>query len=191
MGRIVHLDKVREFIAKTPAFRSRDIELIVKDRGYTSLLLHTMERRGEIKRIVKGFYSKSDDPVVTVFAFKPSYIGLQEALSLRQIWEQETNVVLVTPLKVKPGLREIMGSSVVLHRIKKEYFFGFDYLRYGEIYLPVSDREKTLLDFVYFNETPGTDVLKLMVEGIERVKLREYLSHYPERLRRRVHQVMG
>ena len=186
MGKIVHIDRVREFIATTPVFRARDIELIVKEREYASVLLHTLARKGSVRRITKGWYSTQDDPIVSVFAFRPAYLGMQEALSLRNLWDQETNVVIVTPLKVRPGTRRIMDSNVIIHRIKREYFFGFDYLKYGEIVIPVSDAEKTLIDLIYFNESPGRDLLKRIAKDADLKKLAEYLTHYGKVFRRRV-----
>ncbi len=183
MGKVGHLAAVREFIAKTPVFRARDVKLMVKDRVYTFLPLHNLERRGEVQRIVKGWYTARGDPSVAVFAFRPAYLGLQEALSLRDLWEQETNVVIVTCVSVRPGVREILGSKAILHGIDEKYFFGFDYLDYGGIALPVSDVQKTLIDLVYYRELPGTDVLRRLAKEADESKLRDYLLRYPPRFR--------
>jgi len=179
MGKVVHLAAVREFVAKTPVFRARDVELIVKDRPYTLLLLHNLVRKGEVRRIVKGWYTTRVDPALAVLAFRPAYLGLQQALSLRDLWEQETTVVIVTCISVRPGIREIMGSNAVLHRINAKYFFGFDYLDYGGIAMPVSDVEKTLIDLVYYRELPGADVLRKLAKEADESKLRDYLLRYP------------
>jgi predicted transcriptional regulator of viral defense system len=185
MGRIIHIEKIRKFVKETPVFRAKDVELIVGNREYSYLLIHNLCKRGEIKRITKSWYTSYDDPIVSVFAFRPSYLGLQEALSLRNIWEQETNVVIVSASKVRSGIREIMESRVIIHRIDPEYFFGFDFIRYNDLYLPVSDVEKTLIDLVYFNELPGEDVLQRLIKESNIVKLRNYLSKYPKPFRTR------
>lgn len=186
MGKVVHLDAVRQFVRRTPVFRARDVEMIVNDAGYARLLLHNLARRGEVKRITKGWYTVHEDPLVSVFAFRPAYIGLQEALSLRELWEQETNVVLVTALRVRPGLRTILGSNVLLHRISSRYLFGFDYLRYGDFFLPVSDLEKTLIDLAYFDESPGDDIMRRLARSADPRKLSRYLRPYPKGTRNRV-----
>ena len=180
MGRKVHVEEVRSFARSTPVFRARDAEALVNDRGYALLMLHNMAKSGELHRVVRGYYSMYDDPVVSVFALRPAYLGLQDALSLRDLWEQETNVVLVTAGKAKPGVRTVMGSSVVVHRIDPRYFFGFDYLRHGDFYVPVSDLEKTLIDLVYFGESPGKSVLRELAERADRKVLAEYLGRYGE-----------
>lgn len=179
MGRKVHIDALREFARRTPAFRARDAEQLVGDRAYALLMLHQMAKRGEIHRVTRGWYSSEGDPVVSVFAFSPAYLGLQEALSVRGLWEQETNVVVVTPSKVEPGEREVMGGRVIVHRVKPAYFFGFDQVRHGSYSVPASDLEKTLIDLAYFGETPGADVLRRLLRSADLEKLRAYLGRYP------------
>jgi predicted transcriptional regulator of viral defense system len=190
MGKILHIDSVRRFIRTTPAFRVKDIEVIVGDSPYSSFLVHYLRKKGEIRRIAKGWYTAIEDPVVSVFAFRPAYLGLQEALSLRNLWEQESNVVIVSASSVRNGIREIMGSKVILHRISHKYFFGFEMIRYDEFYLPVSDVEKTLIDLVYFDELPDRDVLKRLVREADFQKLHRYLSRYSPRFRKRFNSVV-
>ncbi len=185
MGKKIHIDKVRSFVRSTTAFRARDVELMVGDRRYALLMLHNMAKGGEIHRVMRGWYSAQDDPVVVVFALAPAYLGLQEALSLGGLWEQETNVVVVTSGRAKPGRREAFGQGVVVHRIDPEYFFGFDYLPYGGFQVPVSDLEKTLIDLVYFRESPGSEVLKTLAEKADRRVLRRYLRGYSGGFRKR------
>ena len=183
MGKIKHIPKIKEFIKKTPVFSARDVELIVGDKEYAHLLLHNLAKKGEIYRFTKGCYSKEPDPIFSVFCFKPSYLGLQEALSLYNLWEQETVPVIITPRKVREGVRQVLGNNIVVHRILSQYFFGFDLLKYGDFFLPVSDIEKTLIDLVYFKEIPPKEVLKAMKEKIQPTKLNSYLKVYPPSFR--------
>lgn len=143
-------------------------------------------RRGELFRIKKGWFSIHDDPLVSVFSFRPGYIGLQEALSLHDLWDQETNVVVVTTRRVRTGVREVGGSNVVLHTMIRKYFFGYEYQRYGELFIPVSDVEKTLIDLLYFNEVPDKDVLKEIRGRADKKKLQLYLNRYSPRVRKRM-----
>ncbi|MGC8831817.1 MAG: type IV toxin-antitoxin system AbiEi family antitoxin domain-containing protein [Thermoproteota archaeon] len=186
MGRIIYIDKLREFFKTTPVFRAGDVEVLTGSREYTHLILHKLSERGEVKRIVKGWYSLREDPLVAVFCFKPAYIGLQEALSLHDLWEQETNVIIVSTRRVRTGVRKIFDSNVVIHRISEEYFFGFEYLNYGEFFIPVSDVEKTLIDLVYFNEVPSEEVLNEIRTRIDRRRLNAYLRSFKPKLRQRV-----
>ena len=181
MGKKIHIEEVRRFARSTPVFTARDVEALVNHRGYALLMLHNMAKSGELRRLARGFYTVHDDPVVSVFALRPAYLGLQDALSLRELWEQETNVVVVTAGRAKPGMRTVMGSTVVVHRIDPRYFFGFDYEPYhGDFYVPVSDLEKTLIDLVYFGESPGKPVLRDLARRADRKVLAEYLGRYGE-----------
>ncbi len=186
MGKIIHLDKIRKFAKITPVFRKKDVDLIVKNKSYSGVILHNLFKRGEIKRVTKSWYTIHEDPIVSVFCFKPAYIGLQEALSFHELWEQETNVVIVTTRKVRTGTRKILGSNVIFHRIKKEYFFGFDYIKYEKFFIPISDKEKTLIDLIYFNEIPEKKILKEIRKKINEKKMRKYLSVYPIKFRKKL-----
>lgn len=179
MGKKVHIEEVRSFVRRTPVFRAADAERLVGDRGYALLALHNMAKKGEIFRVTRGWYSAEQDPVVSVFAISPSYVGLQEALSIRGLWEQETNVVLVTSGKANPGVRDVMGSRVIVHRVSPEHFFGYDQVRHGSFSVPVSDLEKTLIDLVYFGESPGREVLGGLAKRADREVLERHLSRYP------------
>jgi predicted transcriptional regulator of viral defense system len=189
MGKIIHINKIREFIKSVPVFRVRDIELLVGNRNYAHLILHKLTKKGEIKRVVKGWYSLYDDPIVSVFCFKPAYVGLQEALSLHNLWEQETNVVIITTKKVRVGIREILGNNVILRTIEPKYFFGFDLIKYENFFVPVSDIEKTLIDFVYFKESLARETLREIIKRIDKQKLIEYLKKYPSKFRQKVRKL--
>jgi len=186
MQKVKHIEKIRNFIKRTPVFSSKDIERITKNKNYAHLILSKLENKGEIFRLIKGFYSSFNDPVFSVFCFKPSYIGLYDALSLRNLWEQETNTTIITTRRVRSGIRKILESNVFIKRIKSEYFFGFDYVKYGDFYIPVSDIEKTLIDLIYFKESLTWQILKNLKKKIEKKKLLKYLKSYPENFRKLV-----
>jgi predicted transcriptional regulator of viral defense system len=186
VGKKLHIDAVRAFMKATPVFRARDVEVIAGDRRYAHLLLHNMARRKEIVRLTRGFYSLEEDPVLSVLCFKPAYIGLQEALSMRNLWEQETNVVIVTAARVRAGVREMAGSNVVVRPIPIARFFGYEFLPYGEYRVPVSDPEKTLIDLVSLGEASDVESLEELLGAVDRAKVREYLAVYPPRTRRKV-----
>ncbi len=191
MGKSVHIGELRRYARSTAALSARDVELLAKDRGYALLMLHNLASRGELNRIARGWYSIHRDPIVSVFAMRPAYDGLQEALSLHNLWEQETNVVIVTCGKAKPGVRKVMGENVIVHRIAPQHFFGFDYLPYGGFYIPVSDPEKTLLDLIYFGEDPGKDVMRDVARKADAKVMERYLKRYPSAFAIRVKRELG
>ena len=146
------ISKIRELAKKNPYFTINDVKRITKNKRYSYLLLNMLVKRGEIFRLAKGFYSKYDDPSLIVFYFKPAYIGLQDAMSYLNLWEQESITIIITTRKVRNGIRKVLGNNVLVKRINPHYFFGFDFLKIDNFYLPISDVEKTFIDLIYFNE---------------------------------------
>ena len=111
-------------------------------------------------------------------------------MSIHNLWEQETIPVIITANKVRQGIRKILGVNVLIRRIDKRYFFGFEYLKYGNFYLPVSDMEKTFIDLVYFKENLEKEALKNIKKGIDDEKMRIYLKKYNKKFRERVFRIL-
>jgi predicted nucleotidyltransferase component of viral defense system len=122
---------IMDFLKKTPVVTTRDIKLYLKQKNYSYLLLSNLVKQRKIKRITKSFYTIHEDPIVSVFCFRPAYLGLQEALSLYNLWEQETNVVIITTKKVRIGIHKLLESNVLVHRIKPKYFLVLLFLDMG------------------------------------------------------------
>ena len=137
---------------KYPAFSAKDVVRIGVPKTYVKTLIHNEMKKGALKRIRKGWYTYHDDPMVAVFAFMPAYLGLESALSIRNIWDQETIPVIITPNRVRPGVRDIMGTNVVIRRINPKQFYGYETLNYYGFWVPVSTLEKTYEDLKYFRE---------------------------------------
>ena len=110
--------------------------------------------------------------MVITYCIKPSYIGLENALSLHGLWEQETNVILITPRRLRFGVREVLGANVVIHHISKEHFFGYEYMDYYDLKIPVSDTEKTFIDWIYYYDEIDKDLLELFDKKINRKYLK-------------------
>jgi predicted transcriptional regulator of viral defense system len=183
-------NRLREHYKNEYTFSKKDVKrFFYKDKisdEYLDLLLHNFVKKGELTRITTGKYTFKDDIMVSGFSFSPFYYGLQEALSLRNLHEQETNPVIITLKKIKPGIRVISGNNVVLRRISRKYFFGFDFIKYYDMEIPVSDPEKTLIDFVYYNEPLSKETKGELLKLINKQKLNDYLTRYPEKFRKKV-----
>ena len=146
--------------------------------AYIRLMLHNLVQSGKLYRIGKGAYTFQRNEGIIGFRFRPFYYGLQYALTIRKIWTQQSIPVIITKNKAEPGIRELMGVRIIVHRINANGFFGFEYLNYGGLFVPVSDPEKTLLDFIYYG-------IKLDPEtraGLEKRANKSLLEEYRERL---------
>jgi predicted transcriptional regulator of viral defense system len=175
---------------KSKVFSLRDVRILFKDKNiskdYSKCLTSNLLKSNKINKITKGKYTFQDDIIYTGFAFTPFYYGLQEALSLYNLHEQETNLVIITTNKIKPGVREIMNTNVCLRRLDSKYFFGFDFIKYYDIEIPVSDIEKTLIDFVYYKEYLSMEVINNIKKKINMNKLNKYLLKYPKHIKEKV-----
>ncbi len=190
MGKEKYIRQVENLFKKSPVVSFSSISRIVRfkqyTKQYTKQLIRNLILKGKVKRLTKGYYTQHDEISLSVFCFKPSYLGLQDALSIHNLWEQEAVPVIITTKQIRPGIRRVMGSNILLRRINKKYLFGFEYKRVGDFYAPVSDIEKTFIDMVYFNEQLSEETRKNMIKNLNSKKLNSYLRVYPKKFRKRV-----
>ncbi len=182
MGKEKYLKDVERLFKNSYVISIHSIERIVKRnknvKQYTKQLIRNLVLKGKIKRLAKGYYSMYDDPSLIVFCFKPAYLGLQDALSFHNLWEQETIPIIITTRRVRQGIIKVNGANVLIRRIDKKYFFGFDYYKHDNFYLPYSDIEKSYIDMMYFKEKLDKDVIKNIKNKIDFKKIKVYLKRY-------------
>ena len=188
MGKVKYIKHIREFFKETPIVTIDSLKKFIpkNNKDYIYLVINKLLNKGEIKKITKGFYTIHQDPSLIVFCFKPSYLGLQDALSIHNLWEQETNPIVITSKKVRQGLRKVFENNVVVKRIKGKYLFGFEYIKQGDFYYPYSDIEKTFIDMVYFKQKLTEDTIKNILKKINKKKLSSYIRMYPKKTRERI-----
>ena len=190
-----YVGEVRERFANAPVFTISDLKVLLGrkgiSRGYLHLLVHNLLARGEVKRVSRGVYTFRSELEAVGFGFRPFYYGLQEALSLRNLWEQETNPVVITPRKVRTGVRTFEGANYVVRRISRRMFFGFDMVRYADFWIPVSDVEKTLIDFVYFRQPLSREAAAEIRKRADKKALDGYLKRCPARVKKGVRRIMA
>jgi len=194
MGKQIHLNKIVRLFDKSPVVDFRSIERVVgvkKKSSYTKLLISNLLKKGKIHKIGKGVYSKFPESSLSVFVFKPAYLGLQSALSFHNLWEQETIPVILTTKKVRRGPRKVMGSNILVKNVDKKYFFGFNYCKEGDFYLPYSDVEKTFIDLVVFNQKISLETIAKMRGKIDKKKLTRYLMKYSNKMRGKIEKKFG
>lgn len=197
MGEVKYIAEIRKFFRESPVVDINSLKKFVtnKDKKYIYLLISNLLKKREIKRITKGYYTLYDDASLLVFCFKPSYLGLQNALSFHNLWEQETNPAIITTNNIRKGLRMVFGRNVIVKRINKKYMFGFEYYKYPledrDIYIPYSDMEKTFIDMVYFKQPLDEETIEEFRKKIDKRKLKDYLRVYPRYIKKRIKKVFG
>ncbi|MEK6890683.1 MAG: hypothetical protein AABX03_00945 [Nanoarchaeota archaeon] len=195
MGKKKYIDKILNLFDNSPVVDYPSIERVVREKNhrssYTKQLIRGLIKNGKVMRITKGYYTTKDNYQLAVFCFKPSYLGLQDALSFHNIWEQETIPVIITTKKIRPGIRKVFGKNILLRKLNKRYFFGYEYLKDNDFYLPYSDIEKTFIDLIYFKQRVDEDTLKTIKSKINKTKLNLYLKKYPKIINKKVNNLLG
>lgn len=190
MGKIKYQEDVENLFKKSAVVNASSISRLLRSRKkvrqYQKQLVRNLLLKGKIKRLTKGCYTIHDEPSLAVFCFKPAYLGLQDALSFHELWEQETIPIIITARKVRQGMRKIFGINMLIKRLDKKYLFGYDYYKEGDFFLPYSGMEKTLIDMIYFRQSISLEAKKNILKKIDRKKLQSYLKSYSGRFRKKV-----
>jgi predicted transcriptional regulator of viral defense system len=195
MGKEKYKKDIEALFKKSPIVSYSSISRIIKSkkkvRGYVKRAINYLIKQGKIKRITKGYYTNLDNTSLAVFCFKPAYLGLQDALSFHNLWEQETIPVIITSRNIRTGIRNILGSNVLIKKLNKRYLFGIEYYQEDNSALPYSDIEKTFIDMVYFKQPLDKETIKEFKKKIDKKKLKDYLRNYPKIFQKIVLRVLG
>ena len=173
-----YIGEFKKYFAGEKSFTFKDAAMLLRHFGasdaYAKLFIHKMLVNKAIMRIGKGVYTFSKDEAVVGFAFTPFYYGLEHALTIRGLWTQVSGPVVITSTGAKAGIRQAMGVRIMVRRISKKAFFGYEYIRHSSIIVPVSDLEKTLVDFVYYGIGIDNGEIKRLVFKADWKKLIKY-----------------
>lgn len=164
-----------------PIFTTKDVSQLLKNKSKQEInsYIKYLVNKGSLFRIARGVYTIHKDPIVYGFAFRPFYYGLQYALTIHKLWDQATNPVVITTKKIRIETKTITGNKFIIHRIKPKYFFGYELKNINGFDVPVSDIEKTLIDFIHFQNNLDKNTLKDIIKKTNKTKIKEYLKHYP------------
>ncbi|MGC9037485.1 MAG: type IV toxin-antitoxin system AbiEi family antitoxin domain-containing protein [Candidatus Micrarchaeia archaeon] len=178
------------YFSKESIFTLNDAKRFMSKLGaseaYAKLFIHNQVKKHRIFALGNGYYTFSNNEAVVGFRFAPFYYGLEYALTIRRLWTQMANPVVITATKAKPGEKEIMGHRIIVRRIAKKMMFGFEYVKYSGLFVPVSDIEKTVIDFAYYRIRLEDEVVRVLLDNADKHKLRVYASKSGVRVRRSI-----
>lgn len=182
------------YFKKFPAFTFNDARLFLLKGGasedYVRKFVSLMCRSERMYRITKGNYTLYRDMDLVGYPFRPFYYGLGYALTYHGVWEQQANQTVITTMNVRSGTRTIFGLNVIIKRIRKDLFFGYNTTKGEHFGFNVSDLEKTLIDTVYYKMKLEDYVYKNMINKIEGSKLNRYFSRYDENISNKVMKLL-
>lgn len=154
-------------------------------RDQTSRLLYRLAKKGWLKKLKNGLYRTvslgASDPSLTDESpwlvsnqlFSPCYIGSWTAANHWGLTDQLfLDTWVVTTQKVFVKKRVIADHSFILRQVSKSNFFGVTYEWVENNKIAISDRHKTVLDFLSFPEAFSSqsmlDILKSYLESKEK-----------------------
>lgn len=189
-----YVNDFKKHFISYPVFTFKDVEKFLIFKGgsekYAKRFLQNMIEKKTVNKITKGFYSLHDETEIIGLPFKPFYYGLNYALSHHNVWHERANPVIITTRRVKPGVRNILGVNVNIKHISQQMFFGYDLVKGDNFYYPVSNLEKTLIDYIYFKMNPGEEALKNLLHSINNSKLEKYLKKCNARTKMQVDKLL-
>lgn len=132
-------------------------DILKIDPDFHNQRLSEWQKKGYLKKIIKGYYIFSDleinESVLFIVAnkiFEPSYISLEMALSyFGLIPETVYGVTSVTSRKTYK-LASPAGRFSYCH-IKPELMFGYQLVNYQNHNFKIAEIEKAILDYFYIN----------------------------------------
>lgn len=190
MGKRKHIDTILKLFTQSPVVDYGSIERIITDKNkkatYAKLLISNLIKQGKIQRLAKGYYTTHNEISLAVYCFKPAYLGLQSALSMHGLWEQETIPIIMTTTKTRVGVRRVLGANVAIRRLDNKHFFGYAAEQDGTFYLPYSDIEKTFIDLITFKQAITSETLQNFKKRIDPQKLQQYLQQYSQKTRKEI-----
>ncbi|HLD31136.1 MAG TPA: hypothetical protein VJB41_03005 [Patescibacteria group bacterium] len=182
--------ELRENLKKFIVFSINDILKV--DPNFHKQRLSEWQKRGYLKKIVKGYYIFSDleinEQALFIIAnkiFDPSYISLEMALSYHGlIPESVYGITSITSKKTYTFTSELAEFSY--NKIKPELMFGYELIHYQDQNFKIAEVEKAILDFFYINpkiKSEG-DFYELRInkeifrEKVDMIKFKNYLEKF-------------
>ena len=182
-----YVDAFEKYFGRVGVFTAGDARRFLAGQGasnsYAKLLVHNLAAKGRLARVGRGRYTLARNEALIGFAFEPFYYGLEYALTIRRIWTQKANPVIITATKSVPGTRKVMGVNVTIRRIAIRMLFGYEYISYSGMFVPVSTPEKLLIDLVYYKIRLSPQELRALLDKVNQKRLRAYLRKCPKRIK--------
>lgn len=181
--------KFHQALKSFPVFSYSDILKI--DPFFDRRRLVEWQVKEYIQKIRNGYYcfpQKDYNENYLMFIsnriYTPSYISLATALSYYNLIPEA--VYLITGISTRKTMYfETPLGNFEYRRIKRELFFGYHLIQFGEYNIRIADVEKAILDFLYLNkintldEMNGLRLNRLIArEILHENKLMDYLSLY-------------
>ncbi len=191
MNKVEILSKFNKF--KKPFYTFSDLQLILGlEKLSTNKRIIDLTKQGFLVKLARNVFVPSFweyDPLEVASSInQPAYISFESALSYYQVLRHFDDGLITLASFICFNKRTIGGNTVILSRIKKNLFFGFE--KRGKIM--IATPEKALLDLAYLvsygNGESSFDEFDLST--LNKKRFEKYLNLYPEQTKRFVDKVI-
>jgi len=190
MRNIMNFVHFKNSLRDFPVFSIADIR--VAHGGFDRRRLSEWQKKGYIKKIVKGYYLFSDidmnEGTLLAIAnkiYKPSYISFETAMSHYRLIPE--SIYMTTSASTKrTSLFETPMARFSYRTIKPALFFGYSLLSGG---IKMAFMEKAILDYFYINPALRTEddfaSLRInreeMVSRFNKERLADYMRRFSQK----------
>lgn len=186
--------ELKENLKSFVVFSLRDIKKI--EPGFYRSRLNEWQKKGYIKKIIKNYYTFTDQPVdenalffIANKIYNPSYISLEMALSYYHLIPESTYGITSVTTKKTSVFNTTVGDFHY-RSVRPSLFFGYNLIDWQGVKIKLAEVEKALIDFFYFNfylknkedfEEMRVNKEELLVK-LDETKLEKYLSVFNSKI---------
>ncbi len=162
-------------------------KLIGKKRGVAKVYLSRLVRAGLAKKLIRGKISFTDDEyIIATQLVEPSYVSLLTALNYYGLLQQIPKNIQCINAK---NARTFINLGIEYHKIVKKLFFGYRTQRKSESYFFIAEKEKAVLDALYFGLING-DFINENAKKLDKKILLNYSRKYVRRVQKIVKETL-
>ena len=192
-------EKLKDFIL----FTQHDIKMI--DNSFQRQRLNEWQKKGYIKKIIKGYYIFSDLELnesvlfsISNKIYQPSYISFEMALSYYGLIPESVYGITAASSRKTQNFKSTI-AEYFYHKIKPSLMFGYKLVKYKNQAFKIADIEKAILDYFYikshFKTIEDFEDLRIdkniFTEQVNINKLNKYLKSFNSTaLSRRIRKLM-
>lgn len=176
VNRIFLLKKLEKY----PVFGVRIVSNIInKDKTYSKLYLYRLKKAGLVFELERDKYSLHADPLlVASHMVWPCYISSWAAIRHYNLTEQlPTHIQVITTRSKKRRKIQFENATMEFIRIKKENFFGFGKVAYGNFEIFMAEKEKALADALYLKQMSFQTFLEILQEHKKELNMKRLKSY--------------
>ena len=178
VNRVEMLNQLRKY----PVFGVTTVSRIInKSREYSWLVIYRLKKSNLIYELERDKYTTNSDPlVVASHVVWPCYISSWAAIRYHNLTEQLPSHIQVVISRPKKR-REIVfkNATIGFIRIKRDNFFGFGKVMYGDFEIFMAEKEKAIADALYLKQMSFetfAEILREHKKEIDVKKLKSYLK---------------